>query len=464
MNVRRGPGTARLVPLVLVVVLTLVGGLLAGCADGDEQGLLGGGTGSGAVTLAEAQQLLDTRAAAVRDGDRAAFLGTLVRNDTALVKRQRRLFANLQDLPLATFSYTVLPATWPTPLLSPDWGSEVSLPQVRVTTQLDGFDAVPVNRITGFAFVRVDGAPRIVSELTGSGEQFPGSGPAPWDLVRVRVRTEGGTLQLFDNDTWASREQVASVVRRGVVDVQQGLPFDWDGHAVVYVFSRQVVLDSFEGVPGGNITHLGAMTFPVYADPGQPTVAGTRFTLLPSSIRAGQPFLDRITRHELTHVAVGDRDDGAPVWFAEGLAEYMGARSIRKFNRKIATVAVSRARDGVRALPRSATFNGDNQAWHYALSWMACDYIAATQGEPRLWELMEAFHNSGAGTPDELQDGVLLTVLGIDGRELAEAAGRRILDIYDKAGSLTESPVVPPVEPAPSLASPATSGSTASAM
>lgn len=350
----------------------------------------------------------------------------------------------MQELPLATLSYTVLQADWPEQLLSAKWGANAVLPQVRVTTQLDGFDTVPVNRVTGFAFARTEGRPLIVSELTGSGKQFPGSGPAPWDLVRVRVQTDGDTLQVFDSGTWDSAAQISSVVRRGLEDVQEGLPFSWDGRVVVYVFSRKVVLDSFEGVPGGKITHLGAMTFPVYADQGQPTVAGTRFTLLPSSVAAGQPFLDRITRHEMTHVAVADRDDGAPVWFAEGLAEYMGARSISKVNRKIATVAVDQARDGVRRLPASAGFNGENQAWNYAISWMACDYIAATQGESRLWELMDAFHNAGEGTPDDRQGAVLLSVLGMSEKELAQAAVRRILRIYDKDDSPPVSAVVPP--------------------
>lgn len=425
MTNRRGHRAA------LLVALALVAGLLSGCSS-DDDGVPLGGRSTGVVTVAEAQQLLDVRAQAVHDGDSAAFLSTLDPSDPALLKRQRRFFANLQDLPLATFGYTVLQATWPSPLLSTDWGPDAALPQVRVTTQLDGFDTEPVNRITGFAFGRVDGRALIVSELTGSGKQFPGSSPAPWDLVRVHVQSDGQTLQLFDAGTWDSATQIGSVIRRGVADVQEGLLFSWDGRVVVYVFSRKVVLDSFEGVPGGNITHLGAMTFPVYADPGQPTLAGTRFTLLPSSLKAGQPFLDRITRHELTHVAVGDRDDGAPVWFAEGFAEYMGARSIRKVNRKIATVAVTRARRGVKALPSSTAFNGEDQAWHYALSWMACDYIAATQGEPRLWELMDAFHNLGAGTTDDQQDGVLLAVLGMDSRQLAQSAGRRILRIYSK--------------------------------
>ena len=411
----------------LFVVLALSLGLLAGCQGADD---LSDSATTGAVSAAEAQQLLDGRAKAIRDGDLKAFIATLDPSNDALLKRQRRYFANMQALPIAALDYTVLKSDWPSALRAKTWGAHVSVPQVRVATQLADFDTVPVKRITGFAFARMDGQPVILSEITGKGKQFPGSSPAPWDLVRIHVRTDAATLQLYDDDTWSKAGSLSRVITNGIEDVESALPFHWDGRVVVYVFGRKAVLNSFEGVPGGNINHLGAMTFPMYAELGQPTVAGIRFTLLPSSVRAGQPFLDRITRHELTHVAVGDRDDGAPIWFAEGLAEYLGARSIEKDKRRIATVAVERARKDDEQMPSSQTFNGPDQAWNYALSWMACDYIAATQGEARLWELMDALHNAGSGTKDAEQDPVLQRVLGFDSQQLARRAERRILKIY----------------------------------
>ena len=419
--------TWRGAPAALVVVLAVVGTLLSACSDDDDASLLGSGQ---PVSQADEQQVLDERAAALHDGDLAKFLKTLNTSDRKLVSRQRRYFANVQELPVQTLDYDVLESDWPAGLRSPDWGSAVGIPQVRLSLQLTGFDTVPVRRVTGFAFAHKGGRTVIVSELTGAGKQFPGSNPAPWDLVRIHVRSDASTLQIYDDGTWPRSGQVATELRAGISDIRGAVPFSWDGRAVVYVFSRPVVLNSFEGVPGGNIKHLGAMTFPMYAVPGQPAVAGIRFTLLPSSLRAGEVFLGRIIRHELTHVALGDRDDGAPVWFAEGVAEYMGARDIPQDERRIATVAVDRARAGVPELPASRGFNGDDQAWHYALSWMACDYVAATQGEDRLWLLMDAFHNGGEGTTDDHQDAVLQNVIGMDSAELAQHAETRILRIY----------------------------------
>jgi hypothetical protein len=409
-------------------VLALMGTVVSACSSGDDSSALG--DGQTAVTASQEQQLLDQRAAAILDGDLRTFLRTVDTGDAELVARQRRYFANLQELPLETLQYVVLKSDWPSGLRSPSWGSTVSIPQVRVSTQLRGFDTVPVQRVTGFAFARRHGRPVVVSELTGAGKQFPGSNPAPWDLVRIHVRSDLDTLQLYDHDTWPRADAVSRAVRAGITDVRSAVPFPWDGHAVVYVFRRPAVLNSFEGVPGGNIKHLGAMTFPMYAVPGQPTVAGIRFTLLPSSLRAGPVFLGRIIRHELTHVALGERDDGVPVWLAEGIAEYLGARDIPQDERRIATVALARARAGVHTLPSSRGFNGDDQAWHYALSWMACDYIADTQGEDRLWLLVDALHNGGEGTTDDRQDAALQSVLGMDGAELAGHAATRILRIY----------------------------------
>jgi hypothetical protein len=408
-----------------LAALTLAG--LVGCSSDHDTSLLGDHAG---VSRADEQRALDARATAIRDGDLDAFLAGLDTSDTALVARQRRYFANLRELPLQALEYVVLKADWPTGLRASSWGAGISVPQVRIATQLQGFDSVPVQRVIGFAFAHKAGRTVIVSDLTGAGKPFPGSQPAPWDLVRIHARNDGSTLQLYDTKTWPRADAIDTDLRRAISGIRAALPFPWDGRAVVYVFSRPVVLNSYEGVPGGNIRHLGAMTFPMYAVPGQPTVAGIRFTLLPSSLRAGAGFLDRILRHELTHVALGERDDGIPVWFAEGVAEYMGARDIPQDRRRIATVALVRARAGVDAMPASRGFNGEDQAWHYALSWMACDYIATSQGESRLWELMDALHDGGTGTPDADQDAVLERVLGLNGHELARRAAARILRIY----------------------------------
>ncbi len=386
---------------------------------------------SAADVAAEQQQVLNTRDRAVSTRDRSLFMSTVARGDRAFVQRQGRWFDNVTKLPWRELRHRALTSSWPDMVRDDHWGTSVAMPQIRLVAQLKSFDHTPVNQTTGLAFARRDGVLKVVGDRTRGGAFFPGYRPSPWDLTSINVRRSGTVLGVFDAGTLPDREAVMRSVSDGVKQVSLGLPFPWDRRVVVYAFTDRAVLNSFEHVPGGKIQHLGALTFPVRAGPEDPRVVGLRFTLLPSSIDAGQPFLGRIVRHELTHVALGERDDGVPLWFSEGIAEYLGARGVPVDQRRIAAVAVDRARSGVATrMPPSAGFNGPDQDWYYALSWMACDHIAATQGEGRLWELMKALSDYGRGTSDRGQDAVLRRVLGYGASELARAASERIRSIY----------------------------------
>ena len=428
----------RLRLVAVAAVLALLLGLV-GCggddgSDGSDQ-VVGGDVGiSAAEAKKQEQRLLNQRARAVRDRDLDLFLKRVDRSDQALVARQTRYFRNLVQLPLVRFGYRVTDAEWEGQRIAQNlterWGDDVHIPQVRMTMQLRDYDAVPVARTVGFVFAFRKGRAVLVSDRTASGQEFFLGTPAPWDLTAIRVREEAGVLGIFDRGTEDTADAVMSAVRDGIVDVNRALPFTWAGQVVVYSVENPRVLKSFRDVPGGAIEHLGAMTFPTYAEDRRSQVASTRMLLMPSSVRAGEPFLGRITRHELSHVAIGVRDDGAPAWVSEGIAEYLGAREVPVGQRIIPTSALQRVRSGDPTMPPSKGFNDDEQEWHYALSWMACDYIADTFGEARLWELVDAMHNGGVGTEDADQDRVLLQVLGFDGHELALRAAARIRNIY----------------------------------
>lgn len=418
------PRLVAAIPAVLLGLLTLLPAL-AGCSTTTSTPHR---PSAAALLRTQEQHLLDQRARGLLTHDRALFLRGLDHHDRTLLRRQRRYFDNVTQLPLARFSYDVLAGGWPEPLQRSADGA--SMPRVRLSMQLAGYDRAPERQVLGFVFGRRHGQLRIVSDRTPAGAFFPTYRPQPWDLVRVHVFAENHVLGVFDDAMQAGAYRLLDVVEQGVRDVQRTVPFVWPGHVVVYLFDEPAVLDSFAGVPGGNIRHLGALSFPVYADGGHDHPVGMRFTLLPSSVRAGEPFLGRIVRHELTHVAVGPRDDGVPVWFAEGLAEYVGARPLPRSQQRIAAVALQRAQGVVASMPASRTFNGPDQDWHYALSWMACDEIAATRGEDTLWRLMDALHRGGVGTPDGRQDPVLRQVLGYDSHELARRAAARIRQLY----------------------------------
>lgn len=423
----------------VALTLALAFSLVACGADQDsnDESLLGKGNGSGdraGVTAVEArtqeQRILDQRVRAVRERDLDLFLKRVDHDDRRLMARQRRYFGNLVQLPLAAFGYRVLDEQWEGVEVAPQWGDDVHVPEVQLTTQLEGYDAVPVIRTVGFVFAFENGRATIVSDRSATGQALYRGVPAPWDLTAITVREEPGVLGIFDVGMRGSAGSVLSAVRDGIGQIDRALPFTWSGRVVVYSVQDPSVLASFTDIPGGSLDHLGALTFPTYAAENGRQLASTRLLVLRSSVQAGQPFLGRITRHELSHVAIGVRDDGAPAWVSEGVAEYLGARDVPQRQRIIPTSARGRAQTEDNGMPVSKTFNNTDQEWHYALSWMACDYIADTFGESRLWELVDATHNGGEGTLDAQQDRVLQQVLGLDSRELARRAAARVRNLY----------------------------------
>ncbi len=416
-----------------LLALLLTTSLLVGCSGGDRgDGPVGSPTGrlSSAQARSQEQQILDERATAVRGRDLAGFLRHVDPADKALVSRQRRYFRNLVQLPLERFGYRVLPDQWAGLVRPARWGEVVRIPKVQLTMQLRRYDALAVEQTVGFVFSYRDGVATIVSDRTSGGKPLVEGSLAPWDITAVTVREEPGVLGIFDRSTRAAAPTVMSAVRNGMSDLDRALPFRWEERVVVYHVTNPRVLASFTNVPGGAIAHLGAMTFPQYTSSSRHKVASTRMLLMPSSVRAGQPFLGRIARHELSHVALGTRDDGIPTWLSEGIAEYLGARAVPSAQRIIPTQALARAETEDAGMPASSTFNNSDQEWHYALSWMACDYIARTRGEPRLWELMRALHDGGKGTSDGDADATVRAVLGFGTRELARRAAARIRNIY----------------------------------
>lgn len=425
---RTSAGQGRVVGLL--VCLALLSGLLAACGSADDTSLLGDGSADRAAQVSEEQAILDQRATAIRRHDRKLFLSTVDHTNKAFLAEQGEYFDNVSQLPLAEFEYQALTKQWPKTLRTSTWGSDLRVPQVWLRMQLEGFDREPVQRLVGFAFAQRPNGLRIVADRTPTGATWPASLPAPWDLASIKVRNDYNVLGVFDKASFGNAQEVADLVDAGVREVSSAVPFSWDERVVVYCFADKQVLRSFENVPGGNIDHLGALTFPVIAKPGEGAQAGMRFTLLPSSLRAGEPFLGRITRHELTHIAIGDHDDGVPIWVAEGIAEYVGARPLSLADRRIPTLALDRARRGAIDMPASDHFNGNDQEWNYALAWMAIDYIAESQGEGKVWDLMNALHQGGKGTSDSDQDPVVQQVLGFDSHELARRAAQRIIDIY----------------------------------
>lgn len=396
----------------------------AGCSSNDPYY----SSGSDWARIQE-QHVLDVRARAIKEHDLSLFMSTVARGDHAFVLRQRRYFANLIQFPLEKLTFTVTSRSWSAGLVA-DRFHAAARPRIEQVVELDGFDAHPETSVTGLVLAKRNGQFKVVADRTRGGGFFPGYAPQPWDVAAIHVVRRGDVLGVFDQATAGEADRLLTVVTGAVVDDQSALPFAWPGDVIVYAFKEPALLATFRHVPGGNIADLGALSFPVYANTSGTRIAGMRFIVLPGSLGADDDSLARLVRHELTHVALGPRDDGAPTWFIEGIAEYLASRPLAREGLRIASVAVQRASGPVTSMPVSSTFNGPDQDWHYALSWMACSYIASKDGESRLWDLMDAFHDAHGGTPDSRQDAVLRATIGMDSHALAAHAAARIRSIF----------------------------------
>lgn len=408
----------------------LLGALLTGCSDdasgppsSDPRSSTDGAGRGDPVTAPDVARgltrALARRADSVRRGDEAAFLAGVDARATAFHSAQSAYFANLVALPLGEFGYRL------------DRGSlvrdgEVYWAVVDVTLELEGFDSEPVVTRDRYRFAAGRGGRYLLSSMTDRAwERAHHIDPQPWEAGPLTVRTGAGTLGIFDAGSAPSADRVMADVASGIAGVSAELPYAWDHRVVVYALSDPDFLSRLDNVPGGDALALDAVTFPVPAAPGSRRTAAIRFVLNPRVLAEPDVPRGRLIRHELTHVALGDRQDGVPTWFAEGLAEYVSVRPLAPEARAVPAAALAAARTRPTTLPDDDTFNGPQSQAHYGLAWWACEYLAATYDESVLWLLLDAM--KGADGDDE----VLQNVLQLDEKTLARKSARLLLNTYD---------------------------------
>lgn len=391
------------------------------------------------------QQALDRRARAVLDADAGAFART-VAGPQGFRDAQATWLGNLRQLPVGELGYTIDPAQ----LVRE--GDDYWV-VVQEHLRLEGYDAVPVVTVDRYRFRP---GPKRQDRMFLTSVSDPGweaahdVRPQPWDLGPVQVRSGAGVLGIFDDASLPASTRLLRSVERGIEKVATAVPYEWSRTVVVYALSDPAYLAVIPDVPGGDPDDLDGVAFPVPAAPGEETLAATRFALHPDMLDRPGPARDRLVRHELTHVALGTRDDGAPVWLSEGLAEYVSALPMAPADRRVPAAAVRAAEAGFTDLPEDEAFNDpdDDAATeaHYALSWWACEYVARSLGDAVLWSLLDLL---GAGGVDVA--GTLHENLGLWPGGLAKQAGQLIVAEY---GAPAPPPVVP-TEPTAPTTSPA---------
>lgn len=388
-----------------LLAATLLVAALSACSGGDEPEATPTPAPPDAVKAIT--RALDARVQAVRAADPDAF-GRMVGGGDRFRDEQQTWFTNLTQLPIERLRYRLDPGS----LLRDGDAYAVT---ADLTLQLEGYDAAPV---TTPARLRFRPDPRHPARfLLTDAEQ---SDPQPWDLGPVEVREAAGVLGVFDAGSVDAAPALLDSVESGIASVAAEVPYDWTGSVVLYALSDPEFLLGLDDVPGDEPGDLDAVAFPV----GE----STRVALNPRMLDQAGRERDRLVRHELTHVAVGEHDDDAPVWLSEGLAEYVAVRPLAPEDRRIPEVALQAAESGDADLPDDDSFNDEDSEAHYGLAWWAVEYVADSYGASAPWLLLDAMTAPGAD-PDQ----VLREQLGLTTGELADQADRMILALYDRS-------------------------------
>lgn len=400
-------GRRRVLSLLLPV---LVAPLLAACAD-DPPVAPDDPT---AEAVDGVQRLLRQRARSLLDHDRRVFERTLGRGSPSFLAEQQRYFENLAQLPLRTLRFGLAQET-----IVRDGDGYWA--EVTVRLELQGYDVAPVVTRDRWRFAPTSTGRRflLTSTTDPAWEADHDVDPQPWDLGPIEVRDAPGVLGIFDEATVLKSGPVLDSVSESRFEVRSVLPADIEdpGGVVVYVLDDPEFVESLEGLPVTDPDRLDGVTVPVPRRSGveDGPVASYRILLGPHILDESTDVIDRLVRHELTHVALGDRARGVPLWLAEGVAEYVSVRPIAPAARRLQTGALDLVAAGVVDVPSDVEFTGSDAEGWYAVSWWTCEYVAATYGEPALWRLVDrlAAHDD--------QQMVVYGELGITTSELVRA-------------------------------------------
>lgn len=414
-------GRRRPTPALSAALSLLTGLLLAGCTRDADPGP--SSTEAGPVEVVRSMdKVLRKRARAVLAQDWTSFAATLDDRRARFVEGEQVFFDNLTQLPLSEFSYRVEEGT----VVRGDGGYHAV---VQVRLQLDGYDTVPVVRPKRFHFTQARGQGlRVASHRDRAWEQRNDVDVQPWDSGPITVGSGQGVLAIFDERTAPRSAEMIAAVEQGIGQVGGLVPYGWSGRVVVYALSDTVMLEGLDDLPAADPGSLDAVAFPVPARPDDPDadIASTRFLLHPRMLSTPPGQLARLIRHELTHVALGERDDEVPTWLGEGIAEWVSVQSLPIPDRLISQEAIDLARRGISRLPADEEFHGEDQAANYGISWWACEAIVDIHGEQVLWQLVdELAASSPADQPDRQQQ-----LLQMGAAQLAREAERRLLATY----------------------------------
>ncbi len=354
-----------------------------------------GGRTAADPVLAEVRRVLDRRAAAVLDHDRAAY----ARTGTAAG------FDNLSAVPLAAWSYRVTDV---------DRTGDTAVADVELDYRVDGYDRGPVTagRTVRLSRDGADGAWSVDSDRPAEE-----SGQQPWDQGAVRVVRGEHSLVLGVGQSAGALRGFADLADRAVPAVPDVWDGDWARRVVVLVPRSLEGMAGLLGSPASSYRGIAAVT--TGETGGRERAPADRVIVNPDAYGLlGALGKQVVLTHETTHVATRAHTTRAtPLWLSEGYADWVGYRATDPSPSRAAP-ELARAVSGGRVPGRLPTdedfgFTGeaDELAEAYEGGWLACRMIADQWGEDRLHAFYRAVgaHDERAGAAEDAMNEVLGT-------------------------------------------------------
>lgn len=411
---RKRRGLAVAAVLALLLVLGVGGGtaVFAATANGGVARTLGGPGPAGPKADARdgaIAQVLDRRAKAVRERDKASFVADIDKGDPDFVKRQETVYDNLIKLPFAEFGYKVggygFDDSIPTELKT-KYGVGVRAPGVAIVHRFENVDNEPVAAPWVPIFAQVSAQWKLVGEAKG--KDLPsGVGGQAWDAGPIVVEKSEKVVGVFSANSRNRARELVKIADEALEQVAVVRPGQWVGKVFMTAVRDRAVFDAYFGATPERIDQVAAIAVPHYNDVAdwnnQATYTATRVIFNPDEIDEDNDQLSADMSHEFTHAAMAPVTTGwTPTWLVEGFAEYVSYKGAQINNESL-----KRALQGVETDNLEAGEKFYQEPLNYITGWLACRMISETYGETKLIQLYERFQTTSN------EDVVVSQVLGI---------------------------------------------------